>query len=262
MIALLAAAAAHAGCGENPALATGPVQAWLWDGMHGLAVPTCAVDSVGVAPRASLLVDTPNFYGKLQATGTFDAVIAPDDRTAVGLALEPLHYESVISAISTSWFGYGATSVSASRRVESRDAPVELAMVGRLAVPTPVDRTHNPVLAADLGLAVASRPAPVEGHLQFGLSGSTGLRAPAAVRTGLPLTGGVGWSAGRHFGLAADLQGMFGYWATVDHVALAPALRFAGRRAGLEVGASVPVVGRERTLTAVRIGWRWFPGSG
>jgi hypothetical protein len=259
--ALLAlAGAAHAGCDDrNTSLPTGPVQAWLTDGMVGLAQPTCMATSLGVAPRAALLVDTPAFYGNIGVTATLDATFAPDDRTSLGLALEPVHYESVISALSTSWLGYGATTLTAARRVDRDDAPVELAMVARVAVPTPVDRTNNPVLAADVGLAVASRPAPLEGHAQFGLSASGGLAGPVDLRTGLPVTAGLGWSAGRAFGLAADLQSSFGTWAPVDHVAVAPAVRFAGPRWGAELGASLPIAGADRTLTAVRLGWRWFP---
>jgi hypothetical protein len=253
------AAVARAGCAANPALPSGPVQAWLTDGMLGLAVPTCATTSVGVAPRASLLADTPAFYGNLVATGTLDATIAPDDRTAVQLALEPLHYEGVISAVSASWLGYGATTVTALRRLDGEDGPLELAMVGRAALPTPPGSTRNPTFGAEVGLAIATREGPVDGHAQVGMVASGGLRGPLDLRSGLPVTAGVGWSASRRFGLAADVVASFGTWAPVDHLAVAPAVRVAGERWGLELGGAVPVWGDDRTLAAVRLGWRWVP---
>jgi hypothetical protein len=255
--------AAHAGCAGNPALPSGPVQAWLGEGMMGLAVPTCATTSVGLAPRASLLVDTPNFYGRIQATGTFDATFAPSERTSFGLALEPFHLESVISALNSSWLGYGATTFTAMQRIDGDGGPVELAMVGRAGLPTPPGVTNNPTFGAEVGLAVATRPTnPVEGHAQLGMVMTGGLRGPLALRSGLPVTVGVGWSATRRFGLAADVQSSFGTWAAVDHVALAPALRFGAERWGLELAGTVPVAGRERSLAALRLGWRWVPGDG
>ena len=265
MIALWTMGVAHAGCAENPALPSGPVQSWLSEGMMGLAQPTCAVTSVGLAPRGSLVVDTPGFYGHLVATGTLDATFAPNPRTSVGLALEPLHYDSVISAVNVSWMGYGATTATLMQRIEDADGPVELAVVARGALPTPVGFTNNPTFGAEVGLAVATRSPsstqrrPVEAHGQFGMLVNGGLRAPLDLRSGLPITAGVGWSAGRHFGLAADLQSLFGVWAAVDHLAVAPAVRVAGTQWGMELGGSVPVLGNDRTLASVRLGFRWSP---
>lgn len=257
MIALTLAAAAHAepACSRDGALPTGPAQAWLWDGMLGLAQPVCPATTVAVGPRALLLADTPAFYGRIVASGTLEARLALSDRTAVGLTMEPAHYESTISALSSSWFGYGATTLTATQRVDE-GGPVGLAMVGRLVLPTSIGLYgHAWPFSADLGLALQAEHGPWSAHGQAGLAATAGVGAgPTALATGLPLTLGGVWRPSGGFSTVLDLQSSFGYAAALDHLAVAPALRFGTGHFGMELGAAIPVAGENRTLTVVRVG--------
>ncbi|MFN7145094.1 MAG: hypothetical protein ACK4YP_15060, partial [Myxococcota bacterium] len=84
-------------------------------------------------------------------------------------------------------------------------------------------------------------------------------RGPAGPRGGARVTAGVEWQPARPFAVVADLNAGFGYAAPLDHVAAAIAVRAGiGKRVGVELGATLPLAGRERTLAAgeLRVGMR------
>lgn len=249
------AASAEPACSREGALPTGPVQAWLWDGMLGLAQPVCPTTTIAVGPRALLLADTPAFYGRIVASGTVEARLALSDRTAVGMTLEPAHYESAISALSSSWFGYGATTLTATQRVDE-GGPIGLAMTGRLVLPSSIGLYgHAWPFSADIGLGLQAEHRAWSAHGQAGMAATAGVGAgPTALATGLPITVGGAWRPSGGFSAVLDLQSSFGFAASVDHLAVAPALRFGTGWFGMELGGSVPVAGENRTLTVVRLG--------
>lgn len=241
-------------CDLAHGLADGPVAAALWDGALGRAQSPCPRTDAVVAPRALLLADTPAFYGVVLASGTLEGTVAVDDRGEVGLRLEALRYENVISAISSTYFGPGFTTLSAVRRIDRDEGAV--AVVGQLVLPTAIGlHQHSFPIALDLGLSSLVADGPWEGHGQAGIAASAALsHGPTQGRVGLPLTVGGAWRPGRAFALALDLQAAFAYAAAVDHVAAAPELRFAaGPGWHLELGATVPVAGRERALLAAEL---------
>ena len=69
------------------------------------------------------------------------------------------------------------------------------------------------------------------------------------------MSGGIELMPAPQFAFVADVLGQFGYAAPVDVFAAALALRFSdNKRFGFEVGATIPIAGRERA--AVRIDLR------
>ena len=115
MIALLSAAWA---CETDGGLPEGPVAASLWDGALGRAQSACPRAELAVAPHAYLLADTPAFYGVVAASGVLEGSAVLDRRTELGVRLELVRYQNVISAISSSYTGLGYTTLSATRRVD------------------------------------------------------------------------------------------------------------------------------------------------
>lgn len=236
----------------------GPVRAALWDGGLGSAQSTCPRDALDAQGRGYLLADTPAFYGQIVASGTLSGRISVDPRTQVGLGLEVVRYQDVIGAVPSSFLGYGFTTVSAMRLL-SDDGP-RLAVTGRAVLPTAIGLFGQtwPV-GVDVGLAGAAGGERLEVHGQAGVAGSGAIsKGPTQVRLGVPLTVGGAWKPGSAFALVADVQAALGYTAPLDHLAVAPAVRFAGGRSwGLELGATVPLAGRERALTAAELTTSW-----
>lgn len=241
------------------ALPDGPVAASLWDGALGRAQVACPRTELAVAPHAYLLADTPAFYGVVAASGVLEGSATLDERTELGVRLELVRYQNVISAISSSYTGLGYTTLAATRRLDEGPGPA-LAVVGQLVLPTALGLSAHAVpFAGDLGLAGLVREGPWEGHGQAGLAASAAVsRGPTQGRIGLPLTAGGAWRPGRAFALALDLQASFAYTAPLDHLAVAPAVRFAAGSWGLELGATATLLGRERALLAgeLRTGFR------
>jgi hypothetical protein len=248
---------AHAAspCEPDAGLAVGPTAASLWDGELGRAHRVCPRTEVGLVPRALLLVDTPNFYGQIVVSAALDASVAADERTEVWLHLEPVRYQNVISAIPASFVGYGFTSVGMSRQLGAAGSTVT-ALQGQLVLPSAIELQGRALpFGLELGLgAERAFSSHWSAHGRVGAASSASFsRGPLQPRLGLLTTAGAVFRAGKAFAAVLDAQAAFAYTAAVDHVALAPGLRFAAGQAGFELGASVPLAGRERTLAVVEL---------
>ena len=271
-LSLLSAPQAHAfDCDElsdgtsptgfpSPALPTGPVAAGLLDGGLGAARRACPRTSFAVAPRGLLLADAANFYGHIVAGLNLDGALTLGGYdTEVFGRLELVRYDSVISAVTSSTLTPGHATVGITRVL--RGEGLALAATGKVVLPTAVGLYRNawPV-GIDAGLAGQWADGPWSVHGQLTLLGSAALsRGPALPRAGIAPTLGGALRPTRGFAVALDLQSLFAYTAPVDALALAPALRFGTRRSwGAEIGAALPLAGRERALLAfdLRIAWR------
>ncbi|HHO52890.1 MAG TPA: hypothetical protein ENK18_18950 [Deltaproteobacteria bacterium] len=246
----------------SPGLPTGPVHAALLDGGLGRARRACPRTELAVAPRALLLVDTPNFYGHVVAGLSLDGALALDPDTELFGRLELIRYDSVISAVTSSTLTPGHTTVGATRVLRSEG--LILALTGELVLPTALGLYRGAwPLGLDVGLASQWADGPVEIHGQLTALGSAALsRGPALPRAGLaPVLGGSVRPL-RGLALALDLQSMFLYTDDVDVVALAPAVRLGlGDAWGAEIGSTLPLAGRERALAVVDLRVAWRPGE-
>lgn len=258
MILSLLASQAVAGpvCDAHPTagLATGPVTATLADGGLGRARRACPRSEIGGAVRGLLLVDTPNFYGHLVGGLHFDGSWALDGRTELYGQLELIRYDSVISAATATYLGPGHTALGATRRLDD-DGPVAWGLTGKVVLPTAFGLYRNAFpLAADLGAVAQVGDGLFQAHGALLLKGSVqASRGPAFPRGGVAPTLGGAFVPGRAFAVVVDLQSGFGYDAPVDHLSLAPALRFAAQRVGIDVAATLPLAGRERALTGIEL---------
>ncbi len=259
---------ASAGCDEvaDGGLATGPGVAGLLDGDLGRAHRVCGRNEIAITGGGRATIDTPNFYGHLVGGLTVDGSAMVSDRVEVYGALEAVRYDSVISALSASTLGLGHTVVGASWRVRDVDAAFGtpgLALNGKVVLPTAFGLYGNswPV-GVDLGLAGLHGTGPWSTHWQLGLLASGGFGpGPLQPQLGLAPTLGIQWRPGDLFAAVAEVATTFGYTAAVDHVAASVGARVSdGKRWGLQLGGTVPVLGRERALgtvdlrTSIRLG--------
>jgi hypothetical protein len=90
-------------------------------------------------------------------------------------------------------------------------------------------------------------------HGQVGLLHSFALgKGPAQPRVGAVVTLGTELSPVPGFAVAIDVHAGFGYAAPLDVLAAALALRFSdNKRFGFSFGATIPLLGRERTLVRI-----------
>lgn len=240
----------------------GPAQVGLLDGELGVARRLCPRSEIGFAAAALLVADLDAFYGNVRASAVVWGSWSPGDgRTELFAAAEALRLQTVISSIDAQHVGVGHLSLGGTRALVAREG-WRFGASTRLVLPTAVGLYDNAwPLALDLLAELewsASSLLRLHGHAgglgSFALSGG-----PAAPRGALVLGGGAALRALSWLAILLELDTSFGRTATVDHLALAGALRIGvGDRFGAELGAVFPLAGRERALaTAVlRASWR------
>ncbi len=238
---------------DTTGIATGPVPVGFYDGDLGVPRRVCARSEVSLAPGGLAVVDTANFYGHIVAGGTLGGSWAPTRRTEVYASVEAFRYDSVITPIPATYMGFGHVGVGVTQRLWDDDSAA-IAVHGRVVAPTAVGLYRNawPV-ALDVGVAGLWTPAPAWSlHADIaGLGSAAVSHGPAFPRAGARVMVGAAWQPVKPFAMVLDLASGFGYTAPVDHVAGSLGLRVGlGERVGIELGASVPFVGRERSLAA------------
>jgi hypothetical protein len=243
--------AAMAGPCHEDGMPAGPVSGSVFDGNLGSARRACVRDEVGLAQSAYLLADAPAFYGHIVAGTVADLSLTASDDVAIFARLEMIRYDSVISAISSSYLGPGHTSVGASYRLLHSDK-LAGAVHGQLVLPTAFGLyRHSWPFAMDAGFSMQyAISKPFEFHNDVVLLGSGAASlGPTQVRIGAMEHVGIGWRPGRAFAWVIDARAGFGYRAPLDHVAAATSFRFSdGKRFGFDTTFTVPLAGFERAL--------------
>ena len=261
MIGLILASAALAGPCDAPdtGIATGPVTVGFQDGDLGVARRVCPRTEVALAAGGFAIVEVENFYGHIVASPTIEGSWAASDTVELFAAVEAFRYDSVITSITTTSMGLGHTSLGATWRFWDNDS-VGVGLHGRTVLPTAFGLYKNAwPIAIDLGVGAQWAATPtlrVHGNLA-GIGSAAISKGPALPWAGARVNAGVEWQPARPFAVVLDVNAGFGYAAPVDHVAAALALRTGiGKRVGIELGATVPLAGRERTLAAgeLRVG--------
>ncbi len=260
MIALLATLALAAPCPDG-GMAEGPVTAGLLDGNLGQARRACPRTEASLGAGATLVADVDAFYGHIQAGATLGGSLALGEGTELFATFEALRYDALLSPFPSSVLGLGHTALGAGQRLYADEQTV-LALHGKAVLPTAVGLyQHAWPLGFDLGLAWRFRAAEhLTLHANLAALTSFALSAgPALPRAGIAPTLGVEVRPWQAFGAVADLVGRFGVDAPVDVLGAALALRAGGAHLGAELGATVPLAGRERALATVDLRVTWRP---
>ncbi|MBN93709.1 MAG: hypothetical protein CL928_06475, partial [Deltaproteobacteria bacterium] len=248
----------------------GPVTAGLLDGDLGRARRVCSRSEAGLSGSGLLVVDTMAFYGHLLAGLTLDGSLPIGAKLEIFGSIEALRYQQVITPIPSSYLGIGHTALGASYRFMARPK-WSLAVHGKVVLPTAIGLYRNAwPLASDLAVAALFQlRRGIRVHASAGMANSIALsKGPAFPTIGAMVTAGIELQPVHGFAFVADVHGGFGRRAPVDVIAAAMALRFSdGKRFGFEVGATVPLAGRERAAAtldlraSLRIG-RKIPAAG
>jgi hypothetical protein len=247
-------------CADLRGVPVGPLYASLLEGELGRAQRACPVSEIAGGGGVLAVVEPEEFYGRLAASAVVRGSWAVSPAVELNVRLEALRYDAVISSLEADAFGLGHVTFGAIGRLYET-GPVRLALGGHLVLPTAYALYWNawPIGLDALGLVEyrAHRLLRVHGGLgpllQFGVG-----QGPAQPRAAASLVAGARFQPWRWGALVFDVQTQFGYAAALDVLALAPGLRFGGKRVGLEVSATLPVAGRERALLAgvLQIGGR------
>ncbi len=253
--ALAAPAAAQAGPCDSftYGLGQGALQSGVLDGDLGTPRRLCGRHEFGVVGGLSLIADTANFYGRLRGGLTLDGSWAAHERIEVFASWEAFRYEAVLAPLGASFLGLGHLSLGATGRFLDLDRAT-LGVTGRVVLPTTWLYKNARPIAWDMGLGVLGRLHPtVHVHAQAGVMASAAIGAGAAdPRVGFAGNLGVELRPLPALGLVVDLQGNFGYQAPVEMVAASLGLRLSDRkRFGFELGATLPITGRERTAVSI-----------
>jgi hypothetical protein len=258
-LAFLTPASAEAGpCDAfSYGLGQGAVQAGIRDGDLGTARRLCGRHEFGVVGGLSLLVDVPNFYGRLKGGLSLEGSYAVHERIEVFAAWEAFRYEAVLAPIGSTFIGLGHLAIGGTGRFLDAEK-VTVGVTGRVVLPTTWLYKNARPISFDVGVGVLGQVHPtVHLHAQVGVMASAAISAGAAdPHAGLAANVGVELRPLPALALVVDLQGNFGYEAPVEMVAAAIGLRLSDRhRFGFELGFTIPIVGRERTAVALDLRW-------
>lgn len=238
---------------DGDGMPTGPAQLGLRDGDLGVPRRMCPRTEIALGGTAYAVIEPDAFYGNLRVATPVGGSFAVDDTTELFGALEVVRYQTVISSLEAEQFGLGDTSVGLTHapwRAERSRAGV----TARLVMPTASARDGAVwPFGLDAGVGVAhALGARLVLHAQTGaLSTIVAGGSPPPPRAAWATTAGAAWRPWRWLQLVVDAHVELGYAAALDVFALAPALRFAGgAHFGAELGAMLPLAGRERALAA------------
>jgi len=246
-------AAALAGVCLEGSLPQGPLTVSTQPADLGKQRNPCMRTEVGLTGGAALLVDTADFYGRIQLLGAVDGRVELfDERMTVDFGIEPFRGDTVIAPITVSAGGLGATYLGATYGIHG-DQKSLISASTRLVLPTAAGYQNQRPLAADIGLTgVYQWTGKTQIHGGLTLYGRRMLGSgPAVPRAGLSGLVGLAWNASPHFGLVLDLPVSAAWTAPFDYLALSPGLRVGTGRWSAELGFMAPLVGGDRTLVAV-----------
>jgi hypothetical protein len=173
-------------------------------------------------------------------------------------SFEAVRFQSLISAVSTSYLGTGYLTLGSSLRVFDEQQR-RVAAWARLVLPTTsgLDQ-HSQPLALEIGGTAEWNAHPnIRFHGALSLVGSVGISdlAPPLPRGGIRVGGGLDWIPYEWLSFQLELMTGFGYRDGLDYLALAGGARLAfGDRVGLDLSAIWPFVGAERALAGAQLG--------
>lgn len=217
----------------------------------------CPRTELGLGARMGAIIDTPDFYGAIGAQGVLYGSYALRDTTELFGTLEFFSFAYVLNAVpSATQMTLGDATVGATQLIYRGDE-VLLGVTLRALLPTSFAVPGSRVVGAELGANASWRPLRwLEGHAYLGSDFSIGLsRAASLPRGGATLIAGVQLSPLDWAALVVDLNGHLG---PLNYLSPSVALRFKISSLGIELGATLPVVGTDRHdfIAGLRLNWR------
>jgi hypothetical protein len=239
------------GLPEGP-VALGFVEADLATGRRA-----CPRTEAGLGARFGAIIDTPRFYGSLGVNGVLFGSWAFRPDAELFATLEAVNFNYTVNAVlSATQLTLGNMTVGATYAFLQRETILS-SVSARLLLPTSLEVPGAHPVGGELGVSVSYRPKGwLEVHAYLGSDVTSAFsRANPYTRLGGILLAGAQLRPVPWFAFVLDLNGRAG---ALTYFAPSAAVRFRVARLGIEVGATLPVVGTDRHdfLAAARFGWR------
>lgn len=218
----------------------------------------CPRSEVGLGARLGLILDTPDFYGAVDVNALVYGSYALRSTTEIFATLEAVSFTFAQNAVLTSTqLTLGDLTVGGTQVLFMGERWV-ISASARLLLPTSFEIPGARLLGGELGGSASWRPLNwLEVHGYFGgdMSGAIG-RGPALIRGGGVLLAGAQLSPFDWGALVIDLTGRLG---ALSYFAPTFALRFRAGPVGIELAATLPLVGTDRhtVIGGLRANWRF-----
>lgn len=231
---------------KHQALMEGPIAVGYHEADLAVGRRACPRTEIGIGLRFGAIIDTADFYGALGLDGMIFASLAFTDKIELFATLEAVQYQYVQNAsLKGSQVVFGNLTAGGTYMLYEHDRTIG-AVTARILFPTSFAYSGARLLGVDVGYNFSWRAKDwLEVHTFVGGDFTVGLNgAETFPRVGGTLSVGAQLSPFDWGALVVDLTGRLG----MDHSYLAPlvALRFRIFKVGLELGATLPVVGNDR----------------
>lgn len=240
------------------ARALGPSQAGFLDGMLGVPRRACLRSEVSIAGDAYLIARPADFYGNIRIGARVSGSVVVDRRVEVWGSFEALRYQSLISAVSSTYLGLGYLSLGTTVQLLDEEDRVWAAYV-RTQLPTTsgLDQGSQP-LGLEVGTTGEWSAHPnLRLHAFLSVFGSLGISdiAPPLPRGGVRVGGGLDWIPYEWLSFMLEVQSGFGYRDGLDFLALSGGARLGlGDVIGVDLNVIWPFVGAELALAGAQLG--------
>jgi hypothetical protein len=245
-------------CASSAGLHGGPAAFGYVEGDFASGRRACPRSEVGLGVRGLVIIDTPNFYGNVGGQGLLFGSWAFRRQTEVFATLEAVTFGFTQNATLTKLDATLGHFTAGITQVVYERSTLAGSVTGRVLLPSSFEIPGMRLMGAEVGHAVSFRPRRwIEVH------GSVNLDLTFGIGPGRsdPRVGGFGvvgamWQPIDWFGLVVDVSGRV---ARVSYLAPMVALRFKIGSLGIELGASLPVVGNDRhdVVGGLRVSWKF-----
>ncbi len=247
------------GCSRWPAkaLPEGPVSLGYAEADLAVGRRACPRSEVGLGVRLGATIDTPDFYGAIRADAVVFGSWALSPRWELFATLEAVTFTFAQNAVLTSTRITLGHATAGTTYVLYAGEALTISGSVRALLPTSFEIPGARLLGGEVGTSASWRPRrwlEVHGYVGGDLTGAVG-RAAGYLRGGGILLAGAQLSPFDWGALVVDVTGRLG---TISYLAPSVALRFRVGAVGLELGATLPLVGTDRhdVIAGLRAAWR------
>ena len=238
-------------------LPTGPAAIGYFEADVATGRRACPRTEFGLGGRFAAIIDAPNFYGNLGVSGVLFGSYALNERTEIFATLEAVNFTYAVNAsLSKTALALGHLTAGATRVLYTPGHFVGSASA-RLLLPTSFEIPGGRLIGVELSHLTSWEVASfLEVHSALGVDFSAAISgAQAFPRLGGTVVIGGALQPTSWFAFVLDVSGHLGVRSFLAPTA---ALRFRVASLGIELGATLPLVGTDRHdfIIGGRFSWR------
>ena len=226
--------------------------------MLGVPRRACLRSEISLAGDAYLIARPADFYGNIRIGARLSGSVVVHPQIEVWGSFEVLRYQSILSAVSSSYLGLGYLSLGTTAQILD-DGERAWAVYVRTQLPTTTGLDQNSFpFGLELGTTGEWNAHPnLRLHGWVSVFGSLGISelAPPLPRGGLRVGGGLDWIPFEWLSFMLEVQSGFGYRDGLDFLALSGGARLGlGDVIGVDLNVIWPFVGAELALLGAQLG--------